>query len=127
MEKHYSYSLACTVEYLNFVTWLFVNDLTINKLSYTFIYFNTNECSSLITMQDVMHKTTRKSFYGFIYKIGLYPHCCLHVGFHQVYSESITELDWYHVAPSPRPQFKEMHIIVYVKQNLNVHLAKTYV
>ena len=88
MQKDYAESFTGSIKNFNLVTGFLVNDFTIDKLSYALIYFNIAECSSLITMQDIMHIATGKGFYRLVYKIRLHPYCGLYVGFHQIYAEA---------------------------------------
>lgn len=73
MQKDYAESFTGSIKNFNLVTGFLVNDFTIDKLSYALIYFNIAECSSLITMQDIMHIATGKGFYRLVYKIRLHP------------------------------------------------------
>ena len=73
MQKDYAESFTGSIKNFNLVTGFLVNDFTIDKLSYALIYFNIAECSSLITMQDIMHIATGKGFYRLSTKSGFTP------------------------------------------------------
>lgn len=81
MQKDYAESFTGSIKNFNLVTGFLVNDFTIDKLSYALIYFNIAECSSLITMQDIMHIATGKGFYRLVYKIRLHPYCACTLAF----------------------------------------------
>ena len=124
MKEHYAECLTRSVENFYFIAKTLVNDLTIDKLTNALVYLYTAEHPCLITMQDIVHIATWKIFNWFVYKVWLYSHSRLNIGLYQVYAKSVTKLYRYHVAASTRSQFKEMHIVILVKQNLNVHLAE---
>ena len=51
-------------------------------------------------------------------------HRCLHVCLHQVDAKGVTKLYRNHIAASTRSKFKEMHVVVLVKNYLDVQFAE---
>lgn len=118
-------SFASPIEHLYLVARILIDDLTIDILCYQFINRYSLKRTSNIAMQDIVHIASGKRIHWVTEEIRFFSHGCLYIGFHKVNSEGITKLDWYHIATCTRAEFKEMYIVILIKNNLNVEFSET--
>ena len=125
MQEDNAKSLASTIEHPNIVARVLIDDLTIDILCYLFINRYSLKRTSNIAMQNIVHIASGKRIHVMTEKIGLFAHGSLYVGLDKVDAESIAELNGYHIASCTRAKFKEMYIVILIKNNLNVEFSET--